>query len=64
MTLRVSWLRSTVKERLQQVVRYDLGFIKTGSNERKMARNRQEFAKLFPNTFHCRVSLFVVLTRV
>jgi hypothetical protein len=56
MVIRISWLRTKVKERIRPVVHYKLRFRQPGGSEKKKAKNRQRFAKLFPNTFHCRVS--------
>ncbi|KAF8594019.1 hypothetical protein BDV93DRAFT_581280 [Ceratobasidium sp. AG-I] len=58
MALRVSWLRTKVKERLRLVVRYKLGFQTPGGDNAVLAENQRLFAKIFPNTFHCRNHVF------
>ncbi|KAF8595748.1 hypothetical protein BDV93DRAFT_514724 [Ceratobasidium sp. AG-I] len=58
MTLRISWLRTKVKERIRLVVRYKLGFQTPGGDNAILAENQRLFAKIFPNTFHCRSHVF------
>ncbi|KAF8593979.1 hypothetical protein BDV93DRAFT_516139 [Ceratobasidium sp. AG-I] len=54
MALRISWLRTKVKERMRLVVQYHIGFCNPGGNNDVVAANRQLFSKIFPNSFHCR----------
>ncbi|KAG9123542.1 hypothetical protein FRC07_014783 [Ceratobasidium sp. 392] len=54
MALRVSWLRTKVKERIRHVIHYKFHFHHPRFNRRRKIANRQLFAQLFPNTFHCR----------
>ncbi|KAF8606950.1 hypothetical protein BDV93DRAFT_553407 [Ceratobasidium sp. AG-I] len=56
--LRVSWLRTKVKERIRVIVRFKLGFRDPGGSDAIVAANRELFGKIFPNTFHCRNHAF------
>lgn len=53
----IASLRSRVKERVRFFVERDAGFKHSMNNPEIIRENLEKFNLLYPNTFHCKVSL-------